>query len=41
MGLRVRSRQPQSLVEFFAKSPLSKVRIDLERKPDYGRAVEL
>jgi prevent-host-death family protein len=39
--LRTRSRQPKSLVEFFAKSPLSQVRIDLERKPDYGRAVEL
>ena len=39
--LRARSRQPQSLVEFFAKSPLSGVRIDLERKPDYGRTVEL
>jgi antitoxin Phd len=39
--LRARSQQPQSLVEFFAKSPLGKVRIDLERKPDYGRTVEL
>ncbi|MBV8210879.1 MAG: type II toxin-antitoxin system Phd/YefM family antitoxin [Burkholderiaceae bacterium] len=39
--LRARSRQPQSLVEFFAKSPLRGVRIDLDRKPDYGRAVEL
>jgi prevent-host-death family protein len=39
--LRTRSRQPQSLVEFFAESPLAKVRINLERKPDYGRKVEL
>jgi len=39
--LRARSRQPQSLVEFFANSPLSGVRINLERKPDYGRTVEL
>jgi antitoxin Phd len=39
--LQARSRQPQSLVQFFAESPLAKVAIDLERKPDYGRAVEL
>jgi antitoxin Phd len=39
--LRARSRQPQSLVEFFAKSPLSRVRIDLERNPDDGRTIEL
>ena len=39
--LQARSRQPQSLVEFFAQSPLAKVRIDLERKPDFGRTVEL
>ena len=39
--LRARSRQPQSLVQFFAESPLAKVNIDLERKPDYGRTVEL
>ena len=39
--LQARSRQPKSLVEFFAESPLAKVRIDLERKPDYGRRVEL
>ncbi len=39
--LRARSRQPQSLVEFFAKSPLVNAGIDLERSPDYGRTVEL
>lgn len=39
--LEARSRQPRSLVEFFAKSPLAKVRISLERKVDYGRKVEL
>jgi len=34
-------RQPRSLVQFFAKSPLAKVPIDLARKQDYGRAVDL
>ena len=35
------SRQPKSLVEFFAHSPLAKANIDFARKPDYGREVEL
>src|SRR2546421_12029341 len=39
--LQARARQPQSLVDFFAESPLAKTRIDLERKPDYGRTIEL
>lgn len=39
--LRGRSRQPSSLVQFFAESPLAKAKIDFERKRDYGRAVEL
>lgn len=39
--LQARSRQPKSLVQFFAESPLAKVAIDLERKPDYGRTVNL
>ena len=39
--LLLRSRQPHSLVEFFAESPLARAALDLERKPDYGRAVEL
>jgi antitoxin Phd len=36
-----RARQPSSLVEFFAKSPLAGAGLDLERKPDYGRRVKL
>jgi len=39
--LSMRSRQPQSLVEFFADSPLAKVKIDLKRKRDFGRRVKL
>jgi antitoxin Phd len=39
--LKGRKKQPQSLVRFFAESPLAKAPVDLERKPDYGRAVEL
>lgn len=39
--LSARSKQPSSLVEFFAESPLAKVSLDLERTPDYGRPVEL
>ncbi len=39
--LSARSRQPKSLVEFFARSPLAKANIDLERKADYGREIEL
>ena len=39
--LRVRSRQPESLVEFFAKSPLTGVNLDLDRPRDYGREVDL
>ena len=40
-SLSARSSQPKSLVEFFARSPLAKANIDLERKPDYGREIEL
>jgi len=36
-----RTRQPRSLVEFFARSPLAGAGLDLERKPDYGRPVDL
>ena len=39
--LTKRDKQPKSLSQFFAQSPLAKVSIDLERKPDYGRAIEL
>ncbi len=34
-----RAQQPHS--KFFAESPLAKAPIDLERKPDYGRIVDL
>jgi antitoxin Phd len=36
-----RAKQPRSLVQFFAKSPLAKGPIDLERTPDYGRMDDL
>lgn len=36
-----RSRQPVSLVQFFAQSPLADVELNLERDRDYGRAIEL
>src|ERR1700679_796025 len=39
--LTKRDKQPKSLSQFFAESPLAKVSIDLKRKPDYGRKVEL
>jgi antitoxin Phd len=39
--LSVRSRQPESLVEFFAKSPLAGADLNLERTPDYGRPIDL
>ncbi len=39
--LTQRTRQPRSLVTFFAESPLAYAQLDLERKPDYGRKVEL
>jgi antitoxin Phd len=39
--LLVRSKQPGSLVEFFAKSPLAGANLDLERSPDYGREIDL
>jgi antitoxin Phd len=35
------ARQPESLVDFFAQSPLVGVDLDLERHPDYGRKVKL
>src|SRR5882724_11481572 len=34
-----RTRQPRSLVEFFAESPLSGADLNLKRKPDYGRKI--
>jgi len=39
--LRARSRQPESLVEFFAKSPLAGVNLEIDRPRDYGRDVDL
>jgi antitoxin Phd len=36
-----RSRQPASLVQFFAQSPLADVDLNLERERDYGRGIEL
>jgi prevent-host-death family protein len=39
--LTERARQPRSLLEFFAESPLVGAGLDLKRKPDFGRAVDL
>lgn len=39
--LVARSRQPKRLSEFFAKSPLAKANINLERQLDYGREIDL
>lgn len=39
--LTERVKQPKSLVQFFAESPLSTADLDLERRPDYGRTVNL
>jgi prevent-host-death family protein len=36
-----RSNRSQTLIEFFAQSPLAKANLDLERTPDYGREVKL
>lgn len=41
MKKRTNKKQPQTLVEFFAQSPLAKTNLDLERTPDYGREVKL
>jgi antitoxin Phd len=39
--LTKRDNQPKRLSQFFAESPLAKVPVDLKRKSDYGRKVEL
>jgi antitoxin Phd len=39
--LVARARQPKRLSEFFAKSPLAKANINLERQRDYGREIDL
>ena len=36
-----RAAQPKSLSKFFAESPLAGSGIDLQRRADHGRAVEL
>lgn len=36
-----RAQQPNTLSEFFAASPLAKAKIKLDRKPDYGREIDL
>lgn len=36
-----RARQPEGLVEFFAKSPLAEVDLRFDRRSDYGRDIEL
>ena len=36
-----RVRQPKSLVKFFAKSPLTQVKLDLSRNVDSGREIKL
>ena len=36
-----RGRQPQSLVKFFAESPMVGAGVDLTRRRDYGRPVKL
>lgn len=36
-----RSRQPTSLVQFFAQSPLAGIDLKLERERDQGRDIEL
>jgi antitoxin Phd len=39
--LSARSRQPQSLVQFFAESQLARIKLDLKRKREFARKVEL
>ena len=39
--LKLKSRQPKSLVQFFRESPLAGVELDLERDQDSGRDIEI
>jgi antitoxin Phd len=39
--LTKRARQPRSLVQFFAESPLAGLKLDLRRSKDPGREVKL
>jgi antitoxin Phd len=36
-----RAQQPKTLSQFFASSPLAKTKTKLDRKPDYGREIDL
>jgi antitoxin Phd len=36
-----RSQEPRSLTQFFARSPLARARLRLERTADYGRPIKL
>jgi antitoxin Phd len=40
-ALTARAKQPKSLMQFLAESPLVGSGIDLEREEDYGRDVDL
>jgi len=39
--LKKRARQPHSLVQFFAESPLAGIKLDLHRVKDSGREIKL
>jgi antitoxin Phd len=39
--LTKRARQPRSLVQFFAESPLAGLKLDLRRSKDPGREIKL
>jgi antitoxin Phd len=39
--LTQRAKPSQCLLQFFAQSPLAEFAVDLERRPDYGRGVDL
>ena len=39
--LTARASQPGSLVEFFARSPMARIHLKLERPRDFGRKVDL
>ena len=39
--LKLKSRQPKSLVQFFRESPLAGVELNLERDQDSGRDIEI
>ena len=39
--LTKRARQPRSLVQFFAESPLAGIKLDLRRSKDAGREIKL